>query len=263
METIELKDAFQELPPLVIDKNDRWTRHRRSIRRHVKKEDPMRFLNWSTITATMFVGDARYIKHEFEALKESGEWNRWRNAIKETYLGAPVNLPYYTATSGNLVHQAYHLLKFEELSGRRLQDIESIYEFGCGYGALPLVARRAGFFGNYYVHDFPEFLFLTMFYLGNLGVEDIYYVSKIEPVEVDLFVACYSLSEIRTGERRRVLETVNANNYLIVFQEYWNDVHNYEWFDSFALMRDDIRWTMENVSHFDAEDLWYMIGSKR
>ena len=263
MDTIELKDAFNALPPLSNIKEDIWTRHRRSIRRHVEDNDPLQFLNWSTITATMFVGDANYIKHELGALRDSGEWNRWRNAIKETYLGAPTNLPYYTATSGNLVHQAYHLKMFEDMSGMTLQNIGSIYEFGCGYGAMALVAKRAGFFGDYFVHDFPEMLLLTIYYLENLGVEDIHYVNKVEPIEVDLFVACYSLSEVRSGARRHILENVHADNYLFVFQEYWNDINNYDYFDSFALTRDDLRWEAERVRHFDANNLWYMVGSKR
>ncbi len=263
MDTTELREAFNALPPLVIEQGNIWTRHRRSIRNHVEASDPMQFLNWSTITATMFVGDASYIEYELEALKNSGEWNRWRNAIKETYLGAPTTLPYYTATSGNLVHQAYHLKKFEDMTGEKLIDMESIFEFGCGYGAMSLVASRAGFYGDYYVHDFPEMLLLALYYLGNLGVDDIQYIYNIQPLNVDLFVACYSLSEVRTGIRSRVLDTVVANNYLFAFQSSWDDVDNFSWFDSFTLSREDLRWNMERVTHFDTDDLWYMVGSKR
>ena len=263
MDTTELREAFKLLPPLPSNREDIWTRHRRSIRRHVETSDPMRFLNWSTITATMFVGDANYIEYELEALKNSGEGNRWRDAIQETYLGAPATLPYYTATSGNLVHQAYHLKRWEDMTGKKLENIESIFEFGCGYGAMALVAHRLGFVGDYYVHDFHEMLLLTQFYLGNLGIEDIHYFDDIQSLNIDLFVACYSLSEARTRIRSHVLDNVVADNYLLVFQEYWDGVHNYEWFDSFTLSRPDLYWNMERINHTDSNNLWYMIGSKK
>jgi hypothetical protein len=265
MEAINLQDAFTDLPPLPIVKGDIWNRHRLSIRRHVAtSDDLMQFLNWSTITAIMFVGDAPYIEKELDVLRESPDWNRWRSAIKETYLGAPQTLPYYTASSGNLVHQAYHLKMFEDLSGKKLKDMDSIYEFGCGYGAMALVACRAGFFGDYYVYDFPEMLLLTAFYLRNLGVEDVHFVNTLEPIEVDLFVACYSLSEIRLAERKRVLFDVKADNYLFAFQGDWDGVDNVTWFDSFALMRDDYKFVLEEVRHMNlGNTIWYMVGSKR
>jgi hypothetical protein len=143
--------------------------------------------------------------------------------------------------------------------------MNSIYEFGCGYGAMALVARRAGFFGDYHVHDFPELLLLTVYYLGNLGVDNIHFEDRIQPLNVDLFIACFSLSEVRTGLRREVLEKVHADNYLFAFQGHWDGVHNYDYFDSFSLMRDDLRWECERVTHMPVENnaIWYMVGSKR
>lgn len=262
MAKVELSELFNRLPPLPSEEGNIWNQHRRSIRRHVKTDEPLRFLNWSTVIATMFVADAPYIKYELEALKQSSEWNRWRNAIKETYLGAPVTLPYYTATSGNLVHQAYHLKMFEDMTGKKLADIESIYEFGCGYGAMALVASRAGFYGDYHVHDFPEMLLLTAYYLDNLGTENINYHNSIQKMNVDLFIACYSLSEIGTGLRKHVLTNIEAENYLFAFQGNWNEIDNVTWFDSFALMRDDYHFVLEEAKHANM-NTWYMIGSRR
>lgn len=39
-------------------------------------------------------------------------------------------------TSANRVHQAYHLYRFEQTTGLRIDDFGQIVEVGGGYGAM-------------------------------------------------------------------------------------------------------------------------------
>jgi hypothetical protein len=76
MDANDLKKAFDELEPL--EPQSAWDEHRLRLREHVANDDIDAFLRWSTIQATMFVGDAPYIKQEYEELPVA-----WYDAIQE------------------------------------------------------------------------------------------------------------------------------------------------------------------------------------
>ena len=62
MNADELKASFANLPPLTPVTP--WDKHRASLRKHVARRDLAKFLAWSTITTTMFVGEEPYVEGE-------------------------------------------------------------------------------------------------------------------------------------------------------------------------------------------------------
>jgi hypothetical protein len=96
MNADELKAAFSNLPDILP--RTKWDEHRLSLRRHVKKDDLDEFLTWSTITATMFVGEAPYVEQEL--LQLMNHRNHWRSALSESDIGNPPRLSYAPWTSG-------------------------------------------------------------------------------------------------------------------------------------------------------------------
>lgn len=143
MTEAELKAAFAALPSIegVRPPRHTWRRHCWELRRHVERDGMARFLAWSTMAATMFPGDVPYVRAEYDRLDEAG----WLGSLDEPGLGDPPRLPYDPSTSGNLVHQAYHLLAWTKATGLDMADMNTILEFGGGYGALALMAWRLGF----------------------------------------------------------------------------------------------------------------------
>src|SRR3990167_4840179 len=213
----EFAAMFANLPPLGYTEAPDWTwpRHRLEMRKHVANGDDVReFTRWSTVYATMFVGDIPEVNGMMRDLIAENNFMRWKTAVTEDTYGCPSRLKQYPFTSGNLVRQAYDLLQFEKVTGIKTETLERIVEFGGGYGAMSAVVRRLGFTGDYYIYDLPEFLILHEYYLSNLGFEvkpkevDSHDRFQMTPDNVDLLIACYSMSEVTRDLREAFFHTV-------------------------------------------------------
>jgi len=253
MNVDELRVAFAELPFVDEQPPDwSWERHRWEIIRHVKNDDPERFLRWSTIEATMFPRETRWIRREFDSLEP-----KWMQTIREPFFGNPVPMPYCKWTSGNLVHQAYHLSMWESFTGQRICDLGIIYEFGGGYGAMAMIAARAGFGGDYFIQDVPEVSLLQEYYLSNVGVDAVLTTETLD-IEADLVVGCYSFSEVPTDLRESVLARAKGRSYLFAYQDVFYEVDNHGWFKEFAHGRPHLDWHGIEVEHLPGR--YYLIG---
>lgn len=254
MNVEELKAEFAKLPDVGTGPPYSWQRHQQSFRRHVEEDDPDKFLRWSTSIATMFVGNAMYILDEIEYLGP-GTW--WR-ILEEPWFGDAI--PYSTAryTSGNLIHQAFHLKVFENLSGLKVKDMKSVYEFGGGYGAMALMARRFEFDGKYVIQDLPELSLLQRFYLSNVGVEADLVTDLPEQRAYDLFIGCFSISEVGLEKRDEIFDGINADAYLFAFQHVWEDVNNEEWFMDFVENM-DMHHTLRWMDHMESGPNYHLV----
>ena len=256
----ELQRRFKELPPLPHPVRDTWGKHRRSLRNHVATSETMDdFLRWSTVVATMFLGDCPAVEQEWRIL-ETADRARWTCATLDPGVGGAERLPYAPHTTGNLVHQAYHLHQWENATARRVDSVESIVEFGGGYGAMALVCRQLGFKGKYTIFDLPEFGLLQQYYLSQCGIDGVEYVTDGMLNKVDLFIACYSISEIVGHERIRYI-VPGCTSYLFASADTWDGIDNNEWFSDHAALRPNITWT--KVYNDIQPGHWYLFGVRR
>ena len=255
MDADELRIAFSELPFVDEQPPDwSWERHRWEIIRHAKNDNPERFLRWSTIEATMFPRETRWIRREFDSLE-----SRWMEVIREPFFGNPLPMPSCKWTSGNLVHQAYHLSMWESFTGQKICDLSNIYEFGGGYGAMAMIAARAGFDGDYFIQDVPELSILQEYYLSNVGVNAIL-TTEIPDVEADLVIGCYSFSEVPIELRESVLTKVEGKSYLFAYQDTFYEVDNLGWFREFARDRPHLDWHEIRIEHLPGH--YYLMGAE-
>ena len=158
--------------------------------------------------------------------------------------------------SRNHIHQAYHLLRWQEETGKRIADMQTIYEFGGGYGATALVANRLGFTGKYYIYDLPEFALLQQWYLEQQGIANVEWRQRIVKQDVDLLIACYSLSETTIEQRDSVLSKVNADNYLFLYSAQWEGYNNRGYFSGLDFGK---TWAHSHIEHLPPES-WYTWG---
>ncbi len=228
-----LRQAIRQLPPL--DGVSFWDKKRSELRQAILSAPPAEFLTWPTITSTMFVGNAPYIEQEIQALPAY-----YIAAIREPGFGMPVMHP--GGSSGNLIHQAYHLYRWSMATGRSIKDMRHIVEFGAGYGAMALLAMRLGFRGTYQIIDLPEFALLQQYYLSNVLPDNQQITWTDEPADCDLLIACHSLSEAPPHIRAKILADITANSYLFVHHCEHEGIDNLSYFAEFAASRPDYAW---------------------
>lgn len=209
----ELLAEFQRLPP-VENTGDFWEARRATIRQHVLLKDPRTFLQWSDVEATMFVGDAPYVHEEIRLLKQ---WHGWPHCVVEDNFPVKRLPGKLWWTSGNLIHQAYHLLTWEVKTGWLVERQKRIVEIGGGYGALAKVTRRLGFTGTYVIYDLPEMTLLQRYYLSQCGIEDVDCRSILpaQPEDYDLFIGLWSLSEMAESLQDMYLNHLRSRRYLL------------------------------------------------
>lgn len=228
MNVDEFRAATRALPPLP-DKSPhthKWQTHRVSLRRHILNEDPNDFIAWSTVRATMHVGNFATLDKEYEELP-----THLHNAAIDNGFGGTHSYKDNKLLGANKVHQTYMLSYLDEYFDKSALLLP-IAEFGGGYGSMASVFHELGFDGDYHLYDLPEFLLLQEFYLSNLDIPA-HYHTEFEPLTVDLLIAITSLSETPIKLRDRFLNNITARYYCIRFQENYFNVDNIAYFERF------------------------------
>ncbi len=230
---------------------DTWLEFSSELRRHADAGDPREFLQWPVVRKSMFVSNPRYVAEELRWLRRLPDWeSRWKPALRESPIGRPRPYPRYPRSSGNLIHHAYSLARFETFGDIRVDALGMVYEFGGGYGSMARLFRQLGFAGQYLIQDLPAFSAMQRFYLGSLGYlsaesNTMECVSDFESVDEKLgswrdaapklFLATWSLSESPVVVRELVPERLSAFDFLLIaFQHRFEDLDNLEYFNSWG-----------------------------
>lgn len=254
MNTDELRERIKQLPPLPdCQPGHSWLWRRTDLRDQILHDNPENFLAWPVVRGAMYVGNAPYMKFESEALLE----DRHHAFIREPDFGKQTN----EKTNFNFTHQAYHLMQWEWRTGQRIENLDTILEFGGGYGAMALIARRLGFKGRYIIYDLPEFSALQEYYLSNVGVNDIEFWTEFGEVkDIDLLIGLYSLTEVEPDFRERFIYAYPAKSYLFAYAKTWDGWDNTAWAHS-LMAYPGYDWYNWQVPH--AGFLWYLVGYKK
>lgn len=263
---------------------DTWSKVANHFRYLVATEDPRSFLKWNHLQTTVFeIVD--YVAPELAHLQQDAAWaDRWAPAIRESQVGRPNPFPLYPQSSGNLIHHAYHLCRFEEAIGVPVASFDLVFEFGGGYGSMCRLFHNLDFKGRYVIFDFAEFALLQRFFLQFLGLsvrstEDL--ASGLpgvcvvsDPAELrsllprlsaaaqnSLFLATWSLSEAPLAFRRQVLDLLLPfDAWLLAYQSQFGEVNNESYFAELASRKKEFRWWHLPIDHIPQQ--FYLIGRK-
>ena len=279
----ELRDDISHLPSLENDRSaasNEWISNRLILRSQVLGKDPRSFLRWEVIRQTMFVsGIQQYVMKELKHLQQNNHWKaRYEAAIRESSVGRPERCAFYKESSGNLIHNAYSLCQFEEHSRTKVNDLETVVEFGGGYGSMCRLFHNLGFKGKYIIYDLPEFSALQKYFLKSIGLSvadpaadagvsagilclsDLDTVTRAIPIRSrKLLLATWSLSETSEAVRRDFLDSIpEFNNYLIAYQKKFGEVDNASFFKAFMQTNTNVIWKSWEIAHL--KDQYYLIG---
>jgi hypothetical protein len=260
----ELRQAMAALPdPDTGKRPPHWEYWRWELWKKVTRgDDPINFMDWPCIFHTMLVNHWSMAK-EWEYLITNWNARNWPNVIKlhtgwpaDEFLSPP-NSP--SGYSSNMINQAYHIALWENTTGQRIDQLNTIVEFGGGYGAMALLCWRLGFRGQYIIYDLPEFSLLQEWFLSQEGVENVAWNPKgLESYAVtDLLIALYSLGETPIELRDNFLDKIKAKSYLILYSPTWEEYQNSAYFGK--LIKENINLTWHNQSTPRQVD-YYLVG---
>ena len=275
----DFRREMTAIAPDTRDTESDWARHRARLRHLAAHADPMEFLRWDVVRATMIAGDTPYIAAELSHLRRRSDWRaRWRPAVRESPVGGARPFYLHPRSSGTLLHHAYHACRFEEATGVRLDRASLIVEFGGGYGAMCRLIHGLGFRGVYVIFDLPEFAALQRFYLRSLGVPiatepaptGIVTLSQLDTLRTYLrgrdgrdaiFIATWSLSESPLALRETILDAVAGfDAFLMSYQQRFAEIANDEFFRGWRSRAGaDVAWQEIAIEHLQKAS-WYLFG---
>lgn len=269
-----------------------WHRFNEDVRSCINERDPREFLQWHVIRRTMFLSNASYVASELRHLKRLPDWkNRWREAIDETPIGRPRPYLRHPRSSGNLIHHAYHVARFESELGMKVKDLGLVFEFGGGYGSMARLFHKLGFDGRYLIFDFPYFSALQRFFLRSIGMHadleedcvntseqasehedricclsDFDILNAVLPqssgIRNQLFIATWSISETPLSIREKIMPLARDFDYfLIAFQHRFGEMDNIAYFrDWTESMGPQYQWRLLPIEHLPENS--YLFGWK-
>lgn len=260
----ELQTLVRALPPIEPGKqsNPFWDERRQGLRKSFLDLDINNFLRWPDVGFTMFTGGFPFIEVEYQALLKTRP--DWFSAMEEAAGVGNPELYKDTNTSANIIHQAYHLLQWEDFTKRKVSELESLVEIGAGYGALCRLTHRLGFKGAYYIYDLPEVTLLQKYYLGETlepaQLAGVQWVDTL-PKGVDLLLSMWALSEMPLRIRQSLLNQGHANYYLFGYQEFFEGVENPKFFQEWRGKLAGFEWFVQKIAHHPGNS-WYLFGGK-
>ena len=234
----------------------------------------------------MFISNAPFVRVEFEFLRSLPNWsNRWSEAIAEVAVGHPIPFIFYPKSSGNLIHQAYHLAQFKQHTGVVAHRIDLVFEFGGGYGAMCRLFHNLGFRGRYVIFDLAPFSALQEYYLKATGLEvhpatsfaekqsGVFCVSDSKELRrvfspsgawEDLetaFLATWSLSEAPIEARDPIIALISGfDSVLAAYQGEFGGVDNCQFFMDFRRNFTGMSWYNWEIEHLPGH--YYLMANK-
>lgn len=227
-----------------------WNKVNKKVRSEFLPVPPSNFLEIRAIRDTMFVdGSEDWLKKQISYLRKN--LNNYKNIVKEDLVGGPKLLPEPNGnTSHNNIHHLYHQVYFEKTANVEPSKINSIIEWGGGYGNFAkLWMRRFRKLNpnlSYTIIDSSLFIAIQWLYLSSiLGKESVNIVTIDNPniiegkinlvplavlrktkLSCDLFVSTWGLSESAKEAQDYVVNKrwFDAKHILIGFQDSYADL---------------------------------------
>jgi len=229
-----------------------WENYNTKLEKVFLPYPPFSFLRDPIIMSTMFVtSGGRWLKEELTFLEKKNSKDKLKFLLQEEYVGMPLLLNFTYSTSHNSIHHLYHLIRFLDKTKCNLDQINTIVEWGGGYGNMAKIFKRLKSTpSTYIIIDTPLFSSIQWLYLATIlgeesvnllqNYEDSIHAGKINLIPIcfvdrhkisaDLFISTWALSESSKFSQDYVVthEWFNAKHILLAYQDKSNKLPDAE-----------------------------------
>ncbi len=222
-----------------------WRAHLNAIQNFFSSGFNVNFLRNSIIKSTMFAHlNRRATSCQLSLICGYFGKSAMKSLLLETRVGRPILNSIFYRSSGNTIHHLSHLAKFGIEGRTNLDFVNTVVEWGGGYGNMARLFKKIRPGCTYVIVDLPVFSCIQYCYLAaSLGVGRVNIMSRecelkpglvnlvpldeslvrkiqSEILNVDLFVSTWALSEsnLYAQELARSLDYFNARHLLLAFQ---------------------------------------------
>lgn len=220
-----------------------WENHNAKLEKVFLPYPPFSFLRDPIIMGTMFVtAGGKWLREEVTFLEKRISRDKTKVLLQEDYVGDPLLLNSTYLTSHNSIHHLYHLIRFFDKTYCNLDQIDTIVEWGGGYGNMAKIFKRLKPTpSTYVIIDTPLFSCIQWLYLATvLGEEsvnllqnpgDTIHAEKINllpicfvdchKISADLFISTWALSESSKYSQDYVVnhDWFNSKHILLAYQD--------------------------------------------
>lgn len=131
------------------------------------------FLKEHVIKRTMFIEYNEALqKSQLSYIKKEIKNSDLKYILQESPIGNPTITNFKYNTSQNTIHHLNHLIKFSQETKVNLENVNSIVEWGGGYGNLARIYNKINSNITYNVIDLPIFSFIQAAYLSAIFGDD-------------------------------------------------------------------------------------------
>lgn len=219
-----------------------------------------RLLQDGIIKNTMFLSTGgKWQNSQIKYLESQIDRNKLEVLLKENCMGYPTITSRKYNSSHNLIHHLYHLVKFQSETDFDINNVNTVIEFGGGYGSMCRLIKRLNFATTYVIIDLPIFSFIQLYYLKNVfGSDEVniiladndiiipnkinlipideHLLDNIRTIESDLFIATWSLSEANKYTQGRIYQD-NFYNSKYILIAHQKESTKFEYAESIKLPR--------------------------
>jgi len=218
-----------------------WLNHAKEAERSFVPQPKFSFLREPFIRKTMLIESKRLLIKELEFLESHYSPQRLRKLLMEDYVGMPTILNTRYLTSGTSVHHLYHVAFYEHNCGNSVKEVNSIIDWGGGYGNMAKIIRRMNPSLTYTIIDIPIFNCIQWLYLstvfdptevnviteaaaqiesGRINILPLNFLEQHQ-LQCELFIGTWSLSESSLVAQDYVFhrDFFGANGLLLAFQD--------------------------------------------
>ena len=248
----------------------------------LNKKDLSKFLRNRFIQKIFFVHNRLFILKELLYLKKNSDWFFFKKLLNESDVGDPIRYFLYPKSSGNRINHVFHLAVLKKNTDIKLKEINTVFEFGSGYGCMANIFSKINKKIFFKLFDTIPVNLLQYYYLKQNQLDVGF--NKINQFQLlnnqnfklnyqfkkkSLFIANWSLSETKLKFREKFIKHLKSYEYsLIAFQENFEDINNLKYFKNirkkfinshkFKIIKNQYY----NGNFFKKQNHYFMIGKK-
>ncbi|MFX0132322.1 MAG: putative sugar O-methyltransferase [Candidatus Hodarchaeota archaeon] len=220
---------------------DHWKNVYKRFQESFSDYPPFSFLRNPDLKSTMFVKKGgKWLKFQLKYLEKKISKKQLKTILLEDYIGNPILSNSKYNTSHNSIHHLYHLIRFFNKTKCNIDNINSVIEWGGGYGNLAKIFLRHKLKPiTYIIIDLPIFSCIQWLYLATIFGEkhinlihnstvpiisekiNILPVSFTEKYQLkaDLFISTWALTESSKYSQDYVLKSnwFSSKHFLLAY----------------------------------------------